>query len=76
MKKNQHVIPYKKADGKKVWAVKSAGSERVSKICERQSEAEKEARLRARKNGSELVIHNRHGRIRDRNSYRKDDLIV
>lgn len=65
--KGQHVVP---RDGK--WSVRKAGSDRVTKTYETQKEAISEARKIARNQGTELYIHGRDGRIRDRDSYGKD----
>ncbi len=66
-KKNQHVVPHK--DG---WAVKPAGAKKPTKVTPTQSEAIDIARNRARRQESELLIHNKKGRIRDRDSYGND----
>ncbi len=64
---NQHVIP--RSDG---WAVKKAGASRDTKVFDKQSDAIGHAREIAQNKGSELFIHSRDGRIRDRNTYGKD----
>ena len=66
-KRNQHVVPHK--DG---WAVRGAGSQRASSVHATQSEAIDAARDIARNQETELFIHNRHGQIRERNSYGND----
>lgn len=71
MAKNQHVVPYVKSDGKKQWAVRSAGAFRVGGIYENKSEAKGIAIQRAKDNRSEVLIHDRYGRIQERNSYGK-----
>ena len=63
-KKNQHVVPL--GNG---WAVKREGSGRFTIITETQKEAITVAREIARNNKSELVIHGRDGKIRDKDSY-------
>jgi len=68
MHKNQHVVP---ADGD--WAVRGAGNSRATSIHNTQAEAVDAAREIARNQQSELLIHNRKGRIRDRDSYGNDD---
>ncbi len=60
MAKNQHVLPH---GGK--WAVKGDGNRRATKVAETQKQALKVAREIARKQGSDVVIHGRDGRIRD-----------
>ena len=67
MGKNQHVTP--KGDS---WQVKGAGNERATKIFNTQREATEYARNIAINQKSEVVIHGRDGRIRDKNSYGND----
>jgi len=66
-KKNQHVVPH--PDG---WAVKPEGGERASSVHDTQAEAIERARDIARNQGSELLIHGRDGRIRERDSHGND----
>ncbi|MGB6229086.1 MAG: DUF2188 domain-containing protein [Litorimonas sp.] len=66
-RKNQHVVPHK--DG---WAVKPAGAKKPTNVTSTQGEAIGIARDRARRQQSELLIHNKKGRIRDRDSYGND----
>lgn len=66
--KNQHVVPHGKN-----WAVRGANNERATSIHETQSEAERVAREIAIRQRSEVVIHRRDGRIRDKNSYGNDE---
>ena len=66
-KKNQHVVPHEKG-----WAVNPAGSKRATKVMSTQGEAINVARDRARRQKSELLIHNKNGRIGDRDSYGND----
>ena len=68
MGKNQHVTPHK--DGG--WQVKGAGNSKATKITKTQSEAVKIAKRIAKNNKSELLIHNKGGRIRQKNSYGND----
>ena len=65
--KNQHVVP---KDGG--WAVRGEGNSRVSSSHATQKDAIEAARDRAQKQGSELIIHGRDGKIRERNTYGKD----
>jgi len=65
--KGQHVVP----SGTR-WSVRKAGSERASGIYETQKEAIDAARQIARDQGTELYIHGRDGRIRERNSFGSD----
>ena len=65
--KNQHVVPHK--DG---WAVKTEGASRPSSVHQKQSDAISQARENAQHHQSELLVHNREGQIRERNSYGND----
>lgn len=64
---NQHVIPH--AGG---WQVKKENSTHATKSFTRQSDAIAYGREVARNQQSELVIHGRDGRIRDKDSYGND----
>jgi len=64
--RNQHVVPH---DGK--WAVKPEGG-RASSIHDTQREAIERGREIAQNQNSELLIHGRDGRIRDRDSHGND----
>lgn len=66
---NQHVIPRGND-----WAVKGAGNSRVTSITPTQSAAIRIAREIAINNRSEVVIHGRDGKIRDKDSYGSDPL--
>lgn len=65
--RNQHVVPHSSG-----WAVKTSGSNKSTKVYTKQSQAIRSAQKIARNNKSELFIHGRDGRIRERNSYSKD----
>ena len=65
--KSQHVVPR----GDK-WAVRKTGAGRVTRRFNTQKEAIEAARSIARNRGSEVFIHGRDGRIRQRDSYGKD----
>lgn len=67
MSRNQHVVP-----AKGQWGVRAAGSSRLTSIHEKQSDAIAEARAISRNQGSELLIHGRNGRIRERDSHGND----
>lgn len=67
MGKNQHVTP--KGDK---WQVKGAGNTRATKLFNTQKDAENYARDIARNQHSELITHNRQGRIRSKDSYGND----
>ena len=66
-KRNQHIVPHK--DG---WAVRGAGSQRASSVHRTQQDAIDAGRDIARNQQSELFIHGRDGRIRERDSHGKD----
>lgn len=68
-KKNLHVIPNHGG-----WAVRGEGSSRVTSVHDTQREAIEAAREIARNQSSELVIHGRDGRVRERDSYSSDPL--
>ena len=65
--KNQHVVP--RDDG---WAVLGAGNSRDTVHTNTQREANERAREIATNQGSEVVIHGRDGKIREKNSYGND----
>ncbi len=67
MGKNQHVVPH---DGD--WAIRGEGNERVTSVHDTQREAIDAAREIARNQQSELFIHGRDGRIRERDSHGND----
>lgn len=64
----QHVTP----DGCGDWQVKRSGSERASKVFSTQQEAIAYARDVAMNQQTELFVHGRNGRIRERNTYKGD----
>ena len=66
-KRNQHVVPAR--DG---WAVKGAGAQKATKVFDTQREAIAAARQIAVSQRSELLIHGRNGKIRDKNTYGRD----
>lgn len=63
-KKNQHVVPL--GNG---WAIKGEGATRATVITRKQSDAITYARNIAKTNHTELIVHGRDGKIRERNSY-------
>jgi hypothetical protein len=67
-KRNVHVVRH--SDGG--WATRRSGSNKVSDRHTTQKSAIDAGRDRARKDGVELVIHGRDGRIRDKDSYGND----
>jgi hypothetical protein len=66
-KKNQHVV--RREDG---WAVRGEGNSRDTSHHRTQTQAIDSARVIARNQRSEVVIHDRQGRMRDRDSYGND----
>lgn len=66
-KPGQHVVP----NGDK-WSVRRAGASRATESFDTQSEAIDRAREIARNQSTELFIHGRDGRIRERDSYGND----
>ena len=69
MKPNQHVVPHPEG-----WAVKPAGGQRPSSVHDTQKQAIDRGREIARKQGVELLIHRKDGRIRERDSHGNDPL--
>lgn len=67
MGKNQHVVP----NGTQ-WQVKGEGNDKATATFDTQAEAIERARDIAKNQQSELLVHNRQGEIRDRNSYGND----
>ena len=67
MGKDQHVV--KRDEG---WAVRGAGNGRDTVLRPTQGQAINVAREIARSQRSEVVIHGRDGRIRDKDSYGSD----
>lgn len=68
MQKNVHITP----KGKK-WAVKTAKSEKAYRVVSTQKEAIDIGKQVASNNKSELLIHGKNGKIRDKNSYGNDN---
>lgn len=65
--RSQHVVPR----GNK-WAVRKAGAEKVTRRFNTQREAINAARGIARNQGGEVFIHERDGRLRQRDSHGND----
>jgi len=63
-KKGQHIVP--SSGG---WSVKKAGAARASSVHATQAEAIAAGTQIARNQKTELYIHGRDGRIRERSSY-------
>lgn len=66
-KKNQHIVKHENG-----WAVKGEGNSRSTKVLKTQEEAIEVGKTIAKNQGSELFIHGRNGKIRERNTYGKD----
>jgi len=66
-KKGQHVVP--SAEG---WSVRKTGSPRVTRTFSTQQDAIDAATRIARNQRTEVYVHGRDGRIRERNSYGDD----
>lgn len=66
-KKAVHIVPSGNA-----WKVKSAGSEKPSKVTSTQAEAIQVGRRIAMNRGSELVVHRTDGTIRSKDSFGND----
>ena len=62
-----HTVPHD--DG---WANRREGSDRVNKIYPTKKEAQQAGRATAKREGTEHLIHNRDGKIGERNSYGND----
>ena len=67
MSKDRHVVPYEDK-----WAVRKPGNERVSTVHRTQHAAIQKAISGAKEDKSEVVIHGRDGKIRDKDSYGSD----
>jgi hypothetical protein len=67
-RKDVHVVP-RTAGG---WAVKRPGAGRSSKVTETQRQAIEAGKKIAERESSELVVHGKDGRIREKNSYGND----
>jgi hypothetical protein len=65
--KNQHVVKHPEG-----WAVKGAGNQKATKVTSTQEEAKKRAIEIAKNQQSEVLIHGKNGRIREKNSYGND----
>lgn len=65
--KNQHVV--RRDDG---WAVRGEKNKRDTSHHPTQAEAFEAAREIAKNQGSEVLVHGRDGKIRERNTYGKD----
>ena len=68
MRKEIHVT--KGQDGS--WRVKQPDNQRASAICFTQAKAREVARGIAKNQGLEMVVHGVDGKIREKNTYKKD----
>lgn len=68
MKREQHVTPHPKGG----YQVKAVGATRATKRFATQKEAIAEGRCIAKSQKTELVIHNKEGQIREKDSYGHD----
>jgi hypothetical protein len=64
---NQHVVPFGK-----LWAVAKPGEIMSAVLFGTQKEAINYGRKKAMKFKSELIIHGRNGKIREKNTYGED----
>ena len=69
MSKKPPVHTVRRGDG---WSNRREGSDRVSKIYPTKKEAQQAGRATARREDTEHLIHNRDGKIGERNSYGND----
>lgn len=67
MGKNQHVVPNESG-----WAVKGEGNSKATKVFDTKQPAINYAREIARNQKSELVVHNKDGRIAQKDSHGHD----
>jgi len=65
--KNVHIVPHEEG-----WAVKREGGERASSVHSTKTEATEAGRKTAKAEKVELVIHNKDGKISDKDSYGND----
>jgi hypothetical protein len=66
-KKNFHSVPW---DGD--WAVKKEGINKPLSVHHTQAAAEVKTHQLAKQNDTEAVYHNRHGQIKDKDSFGRD----
>lgn len=67
MKNSIHVTPHENG-----WQVKKAGNSKATKVCSTQKECIEYGTKQAKRAGAELFIHNKEGRIREKNSFGND----
>lgn len=61
----RHVIPNSKGG----WSVRQTGASRAGKIFTTQADAIDYARVKARKEKTDLYVHGRDGSVREKNSF-------
>jgi uncharacterized protein YdaT len=66
-KPTQHVVQHPEG-----WAVRKSGSDRVTEVFNTQKEAIDRAREISKNQETEMFIHGRDGRIRERDSFGND----
>lgn len=66
-KKDVHIVPHPEG-----WAVKRAGAKRASSVHETKAPATEAGRKTAKAEKVELVIHDKEGKIIDKDSYGND----
>lgn len=67
-RKTHHIVPAPQGG----WNVRRGGSRRASRHFDRKDEAEVFGRRVSRRQGTELVIHGRDGKIQEADSHGKD----
>ena len=67
MNKNQHVVPIGSS-----WGIRGEGNSRLTGVFDKQTQAISIARAIAINQQSELFVHGRDGKFRERNSYGND----
>jgi len=66
-KKNQHIVPSPNG-----WGVRKENSTRLTKEFDRKQDAKDYGKEIAKNNHSELIVHNKDGKISEKNSYGND----
>ena len=66
-KKDIHIVPHQSG-----WAAKREGASRAGSVHQTQRQAIDAAKRTAKRERSEVVIHDRRGQIRDSDSYGSD----
>ncbi len=68
-RKTTHVVPHPNGG----WSIKQGGSQRSSGLFDRKIDAIANARRISRNQGSELYIHNKDGKISQKDSHGNDN---